>query len=152
GDVECPPRGDGRGAPGGGDRRGWYERSARAEPDRRPRPAGRRGGDGARGPRAARRAAARRLAGGGGPAGRRGAPRGAGDGGPLRASLHDAPGRARLAGGCMSRRRVLVVGLDAATFDLMLPWAEAGHLPTVARLLREGVHAPLRSTLPALTP
>ncbi len=52
----------------------------------------------------------------------------------------------------MSRRRVLVVGLDAATFDLMLPWAEAGHLPTVARLLREGVHAPLRSTLPALTP
>jgi predicted AlkP superfamily phosphohydrolase/phosphomutase len=45
-----------------------------------------------------------------------------------------------------------VVGLDAATFDLVLPWAEAGVLPTTARLLREGVHAPLRSTLPALTP
>ncbi len=52
----------------------------------------------------------------------------------------------------MSRRRVLVVGLDAATFDLVLPWAEAGVLPTVARLLRDGVRAPLRSTLPALTP
>lgn len=50
------------------------------------------------------------------------------------------------------RRRVFVVGLDAATWDLILPWAAAGVLPTIARLLREGVHAPLRSTLPALTP
>ncbi len=51
-----------------------------------------------------------------------------------------------------SRRRVFVVGLDAATFDLILPWVAAGHLPTLGRLLAEGVHAPLRSTLPALTP
>ncbi len=50
------------------------------------------------------------------------------------------------------RQRVLVVGLDAATFDLILPWVEAGHLPTLARLLREGMHAPLRTVLPALTP
>ena len=56
------------------------------------------------------------------------------------------------AGNGTQRRRVLVVGLDAATFDLVLPWAESGALPTVARLLREGAHAPLRSTLPALTP
>jgi predicted AlkP superfamily phosphohydrolase/phosphomutase len=47
---------------------------------------------------------------------------------------------------------VLVVGLDAATFDLILPWVEAGVLPTLGRLLREGAHARLRSTLPALTP
>jgi predicted AlkP superfamily phosphohydrolase/phosphomutase len=47
---------------------------------------------------------------------------------------------------------VLVVGLDAATWDLVMPWAQAGVLPTLQRLLREGVHAPLRSTLPALTP
>ena len=32
------------------------------------------------------------------------------------------------------RRRVLVVGLDAATFDLMLPWAQSGVLPTIGRL------------------
>jgi predicted AlkP superfamily phosphohydrolase/phosphomutase len=51
-----------------------------------------------------------------------------------------------------ARRRVLVVGLDAATFDLVLPWAESGVLPTIGRLIREGVRAPLRSTLPALTP
>ncbi len=50
------------------------------------------------------------------------------------------------------RRRVFVVGLDAATFDLILPWAESGVLPTLGRLMREGVRAPLRSTLPALTP
>ncbi len=56
------------------------------------------------------------------------------------------------AGNGTERRRVLVVGLDAATFDLVLPWAEAGVLPTIGRLLREGVRAPLRSTLPALTP
>jgi len=55
-------------------------------------------------------------------------------------------------GHARARRRVFVVGLDAATWDLVLPWAESGVLPTVGRLLREGVHAPLRSTLPALTP
>jgi predicted AlkP superfamily phosphohydrolase/phosphomutase len=50
------------------------------------------------------------------------------------------------------RHRVLVVGLDAATFDLVLPWVESGELPTIRRLIGEGVRAPLRSTLPALTP
>jgi predicted AlkP superfamily phosphohydrolase/phosphomutase len=54
--------------------------------------------------------------------------------------------------GAADRPRVLVVGLDAATWDLILPWVRAGVLPTLAKLLREGVHAPLRSTLPALTP
>jgi predicted AlkP superfamily phosphohydrolase/phosphomutase len=51
-----------------------------------------------------------------------------------------------------ARRRVFVVGLDAATFDLVRPWVETGVLPTLARLLRDGAHAELRSTLPALTP
>ena len=54
--------------------------------------------------------------------------------------------------GTGARRRVLVVGLDAATWDLIMPWVDAGVLPTLQRLMREGVHAPLRSTLPALTP
>jgi predicted AlkP superfamily phosphohydrolase/phosphomutase len=54
--------------------------------------------------------------------------------------------------GTRPRRRVLVVGLDAATWDLVMPWARSGVLPTLERLLRDGVHAPLRSTLPALTP
>lgn len=48
--------------------------------------------------------------------------------------------------------RVVVVGLDGATFNLIKPWAAAGKLPTFARLLATGTQAPLRSTLPALTP
>ncbi|MGQ9584244.1 MAG: alkaline phosphatase family protein [Anaerolineae bacterium] len=43
------------------------------------------------------------------------------------------------------RPRLLVVGLDGATFDLIRPWARADRLPTMARLLEEGVSAPLRS-------
>ena len=50
------------------------------------------------------------------------------------------------------RRPVFVVGLDAATFDLIQPFVDAGHMPTLARLMANGVRAPLRSTLPALTP
>lgn len=48
--------------------------------------------------------------------------------------------------------RMVVVGLDGATFHLIKPWVEQGKLPTFARLLAEGAHGDLRSTLPALTP
>jgi len=47
--------------------------------------------------------------------------------------------------------RVFVVGLDGATFDLIRPWAAAGHLPSLARLMQEGVHGELMSTLPPVT-
>jgi predicted AlkP superfamily phosphohydrolase/phosphomutase len=42
--------------------------------------------------------------------------------------------------------KILVIGLDAATMDLIEPWAAAGHLPTLARLMREGASARLTST------
>lgn len=42
--------------------------------------------------------------------------------------------------------KILVIGLDAATMDLIEPWAEGGHLPTLARLMREGASARLIST------
>ncbi|MFP5263017.1 MAG: alkaline phosphatase family protein [Blastocatellia bacterium] len=42
--------------------------------------------------------------------------------------------------------KVLVIGLDAATMDLIGPWAEAGHLPTLAGLMRDGASARLLST------
>lgn len=48
-------------------------------------------------------------------------------------------------------RRVVVIGLDGATFDLIKPWAEAGDLPTLARLMREGAHGTLHSTIPPMT-
>jgi len=46
---------------------------------------------------------------------------------------------------------LLVIGLDGATLDLVEPWAAAGRLPTLARLLAQGTFGALRSTLPAAT-
>ena len=46
----------------------------------------------------------------------------------------------------MMTPRILVIGLDAATMDLIEPWAKAGHLPTLARLMKEGAVARLLST------
>jgi len=51
-----------------------------------------------------------------------------------------------------SGRRVLVVGLDGATFRTLAPWADAGDLPELARLMATGCHGALRSTFPPLTP
>ncbi len=47
--------------------------------------------------------------------------------------------------------RVLIFGVDGATFDLIRPWAAAGHLPNLARLMGNGVHGELESTLPPVT-
>jgi predicted AlkP superfamily phosphohydrolase/phosphomutase len=47
--------------------------------------------------------------------------------------------------------RVLVVGIDGGTFDLIRPWVEAGDLPSLARLMAEGLHTHLESTLPPVT-
>jgi len=47
--------------------------------------------------------------------------------------------------------RVLVIGIDGGTFDLIHPWADEGDLPNLAHLMAEGVHGPLESTLPPVT-
>jgi len=47
--------------------------------------------------------------------------------------------------------RVLAIGIDGATFDLIWPWAEDGELPNLDKLMTEGVHGPLESTLPPVT-
>ena len=47
--------------------------------------------------------------------------------------------------------KVLVIGLDGATFDLLLPWIEAGELPNLQRLMRQGASGKLRSTLPPIS-
>ncbi|MGC8764053.1 MAG: alkaline phosphatase family protein [Acidobacteriota bacterium] len=49
-------------------------------------------------------------------------------------------------------RKLLILGLDGATWDLIAPWAEAGELPFFRRLLEAGAHGPLRSVTPNLTP
>lgn len=47
--------------------------------------------------------------------------------------------------------KLLIIGFDGATFNLIRPWAEAGHLPNLARLMQTGVYRELRSTLPPVT-
>jgi predicted AlkP superfamily phosphohydrolase/phosphomutase len=43
--------------------------------------------------------------------------------------------------------KTVIIGLDGATFDIITPLAEAGRLPVLATLRREGSGAPLRSTI-----
>jgi len=43
--------------------------------------------------------------------------------------------------------KTVIIGLDGATFDIVDPLARAGRLPVLSRLMREGSHAPLRSTI-----
>ncbi|GIK41925.1 MAG: nucleotide pyrophosphatase [Chloroflexota bacterium] len=47
--------------------------------------------------------------------------------------------------------RVLVIGLDGATWDVLDPWLRDGSLPNLAKLRQNGSWGPLRSTLPPLT-
>ncbi|HEV7128364.1 MAG TPA: alkaline phosphatase family protein [Ktedonobacterales bacterium] len=47
--------------------------------------------------------------------------------------------------------RVLVIGLDGATFRWITPLVESGRLPTLARLMREGASGPLESIIPPHT-
>jgi predicted AlkP superfamily phosphohydrolase/phosphomutase len=46
----------------------------------------------------------------------------------------------------------MVIGLDAATFRLLRPWAEEGRLPNLKRFLDEGAFGVLRSTVPPNSP
>ncbi len=47
--------------------------------------------------------------------------------------------------------KLLIIGFDGATFDLIRPWVEEGHLPNLAALMNNGVHGDLLSTLPPVT-
>lgn len=51
----------------------------------------------------------------------------------------------------MDQTRILVIGLDGATLDLIKPWAEAGHLPTMKNLMDNGQHAILNSVQPVIS-
>ena len=47
--------------------------------------------------------------------------------------------------------KVLIIGLDGATWRVLEPWARAGRLPHLAALMARGTWGTLRSTVPALT-
>jgi predicted AlkP superfamily phosphohydrolase/phosphomutase len=46
----------------------------------------------------------------------------------------------------MNAPKVFVIALDGATFDLIEPWAAAGHLPHLQKLIANGAYARLEST------
>jgi predicted AlkP superfamily phosphohydrolase/phosphomutase len=48
-------------------------------------------------------------------------------------------------------KRLLVIGLDGASFDVLDPLIEKGYLPNLARLIASGARAPLETTFPPIT-
>jgi predicted AlkP superfamily phosphohydrolase/phosphomutase len=47
--------------------------------------------------------------------------------------------------------KLLVIGLDGATMDLIKPWADEGKLPVLASLLQRGSYGRMKSVLPVLS-
>ena len=47
--------------------------------------------------------------------------------------------------------KVIVIGLDGATWDLIKPWADEGKLPTFKHLMGKGAWGDLESTTPPIT-
>jgi predicted AlkP superfamily phosphohydrolase/phosphomutase len=50
-----------------------------------------------------------------------------------------------------TQRKVIVIGLDGATLDLILPWIHKGFLPNFQRIVKNGVWGHLTSTIPPFT-
>ncbi len=48
----------------------------------------------------------------------------------------------------MSKKKVFVIGIDGATFDLLRPWMEDGILPNLYAIARNGASGELQSTFP----
>lgn len=48
-------------------------------------------------------------------------------------------------------RQALIIGLDGATWTLLRPWIDQGHLPHLARLVHEGASGPLTTTIPPVS-
>jgi predicted AlkP superfamily phosphohydrolase/phosphomutase len=50
-----------------------------------------------------------------------------------------------------NKHRILVIGLDGATFDVLLPLAREGLLPNISKFMTEGARGELKSVLPPIT-
>ena len=51
----------------------------------------------------------------------------------------------------METNKIIVIGLDGASFELIEPWIEEGALPNIKRVREEGVYGDMRSCLPPVT-
>ncbi len=49
------------------------------------------------------------------------------------------------------KHKLLIIGLDGATWTLLGPWIEKGQLPNLARLVRQGAWGNLRTTIPPVS-
>ena len=47
--------------------------------------------------------------------------------------------------------KVIIIGLDGATFDLIKPWVDDGKLPCLGKLMKNGVWGNLRSVIPSMS-
>jgi predicted AlkP superfamily phosphohydrolase/phosphomutase len=52
----------------------------------------------------------------------------------------------------MPKRRLLVVGWDSADWKIIKPLMQIGHMPTMQRIVAQGVHGDLRTLEPSLSP
>ena len=48
-------------------------------------------------------------------------------------------------------RKAVIIGLDGATWTLLRPWIDQGHLPNLGRLVHEGAWGPLTTTIPPVS-
>ncbi|KPL17771.1 MAG: hypothetical protein AMJ92_11060 [candidate division Zixibacteria bacterium SM23_81] len=51
-----------------------------------------------------------------------------------------------------SHKRVILLGLDGGTFDLLKPWIQENLMPNLGKIMRQGTYGELASTVPATTP
>ena len=49
------------------------------------------------------------------------------------------------------RKKVFIISLDGATFDILRPLAQQGYMPNLARLIDQGLAAELESVIPPVT-
>jgi predicted AlkP superfamily phosphohydrolase/phosphomutase len=50
-----------------------------------------------------------------------------------------------------SKPTLIMIGLDGATFDVIAPLVEMGHMPNLGRLMAEGAYGSLESIIPPIT-
>src|SRR5512139_130949 len=51
----------------------------------------------------------------------------------------------------MDKKKIIVIGIDGGTFDIIRPMIELGELPHISSLISKGVSSDLHSTLPPVT-
>ncbi|MBS3136877.1 alkaline phosphatase family protein [Candidatus Woesearchaeota archaeon] len=49
------------------------------------------------------------------------------------------------------KNRILIIGLDGSTFNLLMPWLRENKLPTINAILKKGVWGTMKSTVPPIS-